>query len=313
MTQTFAMKRSSIYETQFVEENIYTGISPPSKVDLDVIEKSINHLGPYVINFSSLTIGQKVGQGGFGIVYRGMYNQTPVAIKQIKLEGLIQVNIEDFVAEASTMSKLSPHPNVVLFRGVTLPPDPFSIVVDFCEGGSLIDLLYSDKVISNVEKLSFIRDIAQGMCHLHKGVNGIAVIHRDLAVRNILLSRGNKAMVSDFGMARIMNQTENSRITKQEIGPIKWMAPESIEKRIYSVKSDVFSFGVVIWEIITRKQPWETLTGGQVSHKVIIGERMEIPSNCSKDLHEIIESCWKQNPEERPNFSTICDKLHSIV
>jgi len=190
----------------------------------------------------------------------------------------------------------------VLFRGITLPPDPISIVTDFCDGGSLSDLLEKEKKIDISRKIRWIRNIAKGMLHLHRGIPGKEVIHRDLAARNILLKNGF-AVITDFGMSRVKTTKEDSRKTQQSIGPVKWMSPEAIFEKQYSTKSDVFSFGVLIYEIITQRIPWDDLDIIQVSKKVSNGERMSIPKacHCPPSVKTLMEHCW-----------AICDYLSTL-
>jgi len=204
----------------------------------------------YIIPFNALEFGDIIGEGYFGSVFRGKYVKTSVAIK--KLKDFKETDKDPFIAEAKLMSLLTPHPNVVLFRGVTL--DPLCIVTDFCEGGSLRRYLISDAKIDEDRMYRWVEDIAKGMAHLHNGVGEkkVILLHRDLAARNILLKHGT-AQVSDFGMA-LSHETRDSMSIdySDEHLPVKWMAPEALMNNTFSAKSDVFSFGVVVWEIVTR-------------------------------------------------------------
>jgi len=208
----------------------------------------------------------------------------------------------------------------VLFRGITLPPDPISIVTDFCDGGSLYAYLFTaseDGSVRRVElswKLRVIQDVAKGMLHLHRGIQGKQVIHRDLAARNILLKNG-RGIITDFGLARMKVSLNTAQKTKQNVGPLKWMSPEAFLEKEYSTKSDVFSFAVVMYEVITQRPPWEGLTMVQASHQVAAGNRMTIPNdcNCPPSLKELIERCWAQEAATRPEFNEICDILSSII
>jgi len=173
---------------------------------------------PYIISWSKLKVMKQIGEGAFGSVYLGEYNKTEVAIKQLTKKEVNEEDIEEFNKEAELMKSLPVHPNVVLFRGITLPPDPISIVTDFCEGGSLSDLLEKEKKIDISTKIRWIRNIAKGMLHLHRGIPGKEVIHRDLAARNILLKNG-VAVITDFGMSRVKTTKEDSGKTQQSIGP----------------------------------------------------------------------------------------------
>jgi len=152
--------------------------------------------------------------------------------------------------------------------------------------------------------------IAQGMYHLHEN----KIIHRDLAARNILLHHG-ESKISDFGMSRSLNQ-QNEGKTKSMIGPIRWMAPESLGEQLYSSKSDIWTYGIVLYEIVARKEPHEKevqlLIGAKIRDE---GLTPEIPNDnddgddCPKCLKEVMEMCWKKDPTQRPEFDTICKFL----
>jgi len=213
------------------------------------------------------------------------------------------------MAEAMAMKDIPPHPNVVLFRGVTMSPDPLCIVLEYCKFGSLLHYLRSDEKITSEQKVKLAKHIARGMAHLHNGKKGVELIHRDLAARNILLKDGFVAAVSDFGMARMKDDSDDASHTQQNIGPIKWMSPESLEKKHYSKKSDIFSYGVVLYEIVAREEPWKGVAPGAVAYKVISGERLSIPSSSPPVLTQIMESCWSHNPQDRPEFLEIVNIL----
>jgi len=180
-------------------------------------------------------------------------------------------------------------------------------VTDYCDGGSLITHLKKHGPIDIKQLVKWALDIAKGMLHLHEGGEK-PVVHRDLAARNVLLCNG-KALVSDFGMARIKETEDDEVHTNSMVGPLKWMAPESIENFQFSTKSDVFSFGVVLWEMLTCETPWPGVNLVQAAAEVLKGTRMEIPQNCPAFLDEIITKCWAQDPADRPGFSEIIDTL----
>jgi len=214
------------------------------------------------------------------------------------------------MSEARLMSLLAPHPNVLLFRGVTV--EPFCIVTDFCDGGSLKNILSSTAEITYEQKLKWISDIAKGMAHLHNGVGDpkVILLHRDLASRNILLKSGN-AVVSDFGMA-LARDVRTSVREETDLVPIRWMAPESLLDNLYSTKSDVFSFGVVIWEIVTRRSPWSGERMNAIARNVIKGDRLIIPDDCDVELKKLMNMCWQAEVDDRPEFTEVCDYLHQM-
>jgi len=240
--------------------------------------------------------------------FRGIYHKTDVAIKRVHSRAVTEKLMEEFVAEAELMNLIPPHPHLVLFRGVTLPPDPWTIVVNYCNGGSLYAYLHKQDKLEDSVKLSFATDIAKGMVHLHFAIDGVEIIHRDLAARNILLSDG-RALVSDFGMARLKESNEDASKTQSVVGPLKWMAPESLRNQQYSRKSDVFSYGVLLYEIVTQADPWPSMNPVAATVQILNGERMAIPDDCPKTLRELMIKCWDNDPQKRPEFTEICDVL----
>jgi len=268
---------------------------------------------PYVLRIENIEVLKKIGEGAFGCVYLGMLNGTEVAIKLLSKSDASEMDIKEFLEEAELLRNLPMHPNVVLFRGVTVPPDQLSIVTDYCNGGSLSEYLKNHPNLPISEKIQFIKDIAKGMLHLHCGVPGKEVIHRDLAARNILLRNG-VAVITDFGLSRVKASVDDYQRTETNVGPVKWMSPESLFERKYSTKSDVFSFGVVIYEILAQEPPWKDLTPIETSAKVRDGYRMMLPKNCDcpPALQELMERCWAQRPSERPDFAEIYKTLNMI-
>jgi len=265
------------------------------------------NFGMFVIPYSDLAIGKKLGAGSFGEVYKGEYKKSKVAVKKVLDKGIIddEKKMAEFTEEAKLMKAILPHPNVVLFRGLTLPPDPLCIILAYCKHGSLHNFLKSDADIPEEQKLRWAKQIARGMVHIHTGRKGHEIIHRDLAARNILIGEGMIAAVSDFGMARLRESTDDASITRQNVGPVKWMAPEAIKSRAYSRKSDVYSYGVVLYEIVTRDEPWKGVQLAMVTYNVVSGKRLTIPKDCPPILAQIMEMCFREDPNDRPDFDQI--------
>jgi len=191
---------------------------------------------PGQIPLNELEIGNEIGQGTYGRVCVGKWKKYRVALKFCQNRG----QMEEFLREANLMITLPPHPNVVRMYGVSMDGTQPIIVMEYCGGGSLDTLLYDkDQHISDELKLRWVHEIAKGMNHLHK----FNVIHRDLAARNVLLSQSNfnkaQLKISDFGLSRVLQQDIEGK-TRNTFGPIRWMAPESIGRQVYSKKSDVW-------------------------------------------------------------------------
>jgi serine/threonine protein kinase len=176
--------------------------------------------------------------------------------------------------------------------------------------GSLDKVLHDkDHYIANEQKICWVHEIALGMRHLHK----YNIVHRDLAARNILLSHSNlidtHLKISDFGMSRVLQEDSASK-TRTGIGPVCWMAPESLREKIYSKKSDVWMFGILVYEIVSRCEPHYDKDPMRVSSLIRDeGVTPNIPNDCPHKLRQLMIICWNKQPEQRPSFETICEIL----
>jgi predicted Ser/Thr protein kinase len=254
------------------------------------------------ISFSELVVGNEIGEGSYGKVCLGKWNNAVVALKFCRKRG----KEEEFMREVRLMIKLPPHPNVVQMFGISLDgPQPI-IILEYCAEGSLDKILFDSNVkLDDEYKMRLVREIAAGMYHLHKH----NIVHRDLAARNILLTSGGAPKISDFGMSRILEKTEEGK-SLSNIGPIRWMAPESISQQTYSKKSDVWTFGIVVWEIVCQREPHTNVNPVEVG--ILIRDRYltpTIPNNCPQKLRQVMELCWQKQPDQRPGFETICAML----
>lgn len=249
---------------------------------------------------------EPIGTGAFGTVYRGKWRGASVAVKLVNLPRVVDKAMqEDFHREARLMQKLGNHPNVMQLIGVVAEPGYYAIVMPYCRLGSLHSALFKRKEkFSKKVLIRMARDAAAGILSLHCE----KVIHRDIAARNILLAENYKVLVTDFGLSRIKKEAEAH--TKSNLGPVRYMAPEAITRREYSEASDAFSFGVLLWEMVTRKEPWEGETVIEVAVKVgKEGKRLKIPDKCDPCMKELMEECWQENPADRPDFQRIHKKL----
>jgi hypothetical protein len=257
----------------------------------------------FLTPISSIKFERELGSGSFGKVFIGKWRQTTVALKVCNVPS----KMEDFLQEAALMMKLTPHPNVVQLLAISIDgPEPV-IVLEFCEEGSLDTMLFdSNTVITDEMKVKFASGIARGMLHLHTN----NLVHRDLAARNVLLQRG-VPKVSDFGMSRLL-QTDVATKTYSNIGPIRWMAPESLKNRTYSTKSDVWMFGIVLTEIASQSEPHVDKdpldVGAQIRDK---GVRPEMPEVMHPLLKSLIDMCLQYEPNDRPDFDAICQFIDS--
>jgi hypothetical protein len=256
------------------------------------------------IDSADIKLEKEVGRGAFGIVYKGTWKKVDVAVK--KASNMTQEQLESFIEEAVFMIKNVPHhPNIVQFFGAAIDPVPI-IVMEWLPNGALDSLLDDAAVsISTGQMVQWMLDIARGMSHLHS----LGVVHRDIAARNILLDKEMNPKVSDFGMSRKLSDSNEGQ-TNSTVGPIRWMAPEAIGNLKYSSKSDVWSFGCLCAEILTRRQPHPE-TDDIIALAVAIrdtGRTPLLPSSCPEWLRELIEiHIWNYDPNKRPEMSKIIE------
>jgi hypothetical protein len=271
----------------------------------------------WLFNADELKLGAVLGVGAFGIVRRAEWGEATVAVKQIKKSTLGGTDkaVADFEAEIGRMAALEPHESVVqLFGVVELRNGDVGAVMEFCAHGALADALYGDKarVMSEAQMWRIAGGAARGLVHLHAH----KIVHRDIAARNVLLAGDELqpvAKLSDFGMARDVSESMYSdaeQQTKASIGPVRWMAPEQLERLAYSKASDVFAFGVLLYEIFARSQPWPGVANVNVITSVVAGRRMEVSRGVPAQMRELMAHCWAHEPTERPSADTVCSEIN---
>lgn len=271
--------------------------------------------------------GIKLGGGQFGNVYQGTLtlNKNPivVAVKVVKSdipdENYKKKENEDLLEEAKLMSKLGIHPNIVSLIGIhkeqEKPEEPNKVCIQFCENGSLLSYLLKSEKITEKELIKICKHIANGMEYIVSK----NIVHRDLAARNILVSQYNTFKVSDFGMSVKMVSDDSNEYTYTEEGkikiPLRWCDPELLknEKKIFSEGTDVWSFGIVMIEILQKgSRPYINMNNIQVIQYISSGNRISKPENCSDAIYNIIKNCWKEYPKDRYTFKIIKEKLKNI-
>eukprot|EP01130_Rhizamoeba_saxonica_P013825 TRINITY_DN5942_c0_g1_i1.p1 TRINITY_DN5942_c0_g1~~TRINITY_DN5942_c0_g1_i1.p1 ORF type:complete len:739 (+),score=139.65 TRINITY_DN5942_c0_g1_i1:112-2217(+) len=258
------------------------------------------------INPKEIYISQRIGKGTCGIVHLATWNGTHVAVKKIFRSLLHADKIKEFTQEARLLGGLR-HPNVVLFMGVCVSSDELSIVTEYIQKGSLRDVLNKEPEIF-AENYPLIRnmslDVARGMNYLHN--YDPPIIHRDLKSENILVTSGYKCKVTDFGLAKFDSGMARSHTF---CGTIPWLSPEIFSGEGYTRKADVYSYGIVIWEILTQNEPYHGKNKPEIILGVQEGNRPEIPEYVPDELNHLITSCWDNDPEKRYPFNTIIKLL----
>ncbi|XP_076883495.1 serine/threonine-protein kinase STY46-like [Bidens hawaiensis] len=259
------------------------------------------------IDSRHLILDHKVASGSYGDLYKGTYRSQEVAIKILKTERVNTDLQKEFAQEVYILRKVR-HKNVVQFIGACTKPPSLCIVTEYMSGGSVYDYLHKQRGTFKLPTLLKVSiDISMGMNYLHQN----NIIHRDLKAANLLMDEHEVVKVADFGVARVKAQTG---VMTAETGTYRWMAPEVIEHKPYDHKADVFSFGVVLWELLTGKLPYEYLTPLQAAVGVVQkGLRPTIPKNTPPKLAELLEKCWQQDPSLRPDFTEIIEILKEIA
>ncbi|XP_068599258.1 tyrosine-protein kinase ABL2 [Brachionichthys hirsutus] len=250
---------------------------------------------------TDITMKHKLGGGQYGEVYVGVwkkYNLT-VAVKTLKEDTM---EVEEFLKEAAVMKEVK-HPNLVQLLGVCTLEPPFYIVTEYMPHGNLLDYLRDcDKEEVNAVVLLYMAtQISSAMEYLEKK----NFIHRDLAARNCLVGENHVVKVADFGLSRLMTGDTYTAHAGAKF-PIKWTAPESLAYNTFSIKSDVWAFGVLLWEIATYgMSPYPGIDLSQVYDLLEKGYRMEQPEGCPPKVYELMRACWQWGPLDRPSFAEI--------
>jgi len=292
------------------QNNNNNNLQPPPQQQLKTsggVTKQESYHSDIEISFSELNITSKLGEGTFGVVYKGTWRGSSVAIKQLKINEHVNNQVlEEFRKELTILSRLR-HPNIVLLMAACTSPPNLCFVTEFLPGGSLYDALHSKKIKMNMQlykKLAI--QIAQGMNYLH--LSGI--IHRDIKSLNLLLDEHMNVKICDFGLSKL--KSKSTEMTKSIGSPI-WMSPELLMGEDYTEKVDVYAFGIILWELGTGELPYAGLDSVQLALAVTTKSlRPPIPNVWPPTLVNLIQSCWHQDPHMRPNFSEILNQLEKI-
>ncbi|XP_052135046.1 probable serine/threonine-protein kinase SIS8 isoform X1 [Oryza glaberrima] len=263
----------------------------------------------FEILWEDLAIGEQVGQGSCGTVYHALWYGSDVAVKVFSKYEYSEDMILTFRQEVALMKKLR-HPNVILFMGAIASLQRLCIVTEFLPRGSLFRLLQKNAgKLDPRRRVHMAIDIARGMNYLHN--SSPPIVHRDLKSSNLLVDKNWTVKVADFGLSRL--KLETFLTTKTGKGTPQWMAPEVLRNEPSNEKSDVYSYGVILWEIATQKIPWDNLNTMQVVGAVgFMDHRLDIPSDVDPQWASMIESCWDSDPQRRPSFQELLDQLRDL-
>ncbi|XP_068700593.1 ephrin type-A receptor 5-like isoform X3 [Montipora foliosa] len=267
------------------------------------------------IERNKIKLDKMIGQGEFADVYKGIL-QTPkgkqaMAVKVLR-PGSDEKNQKDFLSEASIMGQFN-HPNVIQLTGVVTQSRPMMIVTEFLANGSLDYFLKSRKgELSTTQLLGMAKDVACGMVYLSE----MNFIHRDLAARNILVGDNMSCKVSDFGLSRELadDNPESEYETQGGKIPVRWTAPEALQHRTFSSASDVWSYGILLWEIMSfADRPYWEWNNYDVINRVKTGYRLPPPMSCPKVVHDLMLNCWDSDKNKRLKFSDIVTRIDELL
>ncbi|XP_070499809.1 tyrosine-protein kinase Abl isoform X1 [Chironomus tepperi] len=260
------------------------------------------------ISRTDIVMKHKLGGGQYGEVYEAIWKRygNTVAVKTLKEDVMA---LKDFLEEAAIMKEMK-HPNLVQLIGVCTREPPFYIITEFMSHGNLLDFLRAAgrETLDAVALLYMATQIASGMSYLESR----NFIHRDLAARNCLVGDNNLVKVADFGLARLMRDDTYTAHAGAKF-PIKWTAPEGLAYNKFSTKSDVWAFGVLLWEIATYgMSPYPGIDLTDVYHRLESGYRMDIPPGCPPEVYELMRKCWQWSATDRPTFKCIHHDLEHM-
>uniref|UniRef100_U3JVZ0 Fibroblast growth factor receptor n=1 Tax=Ficedula albicollis TaxID=59894 RepID=U3JVZ0_FICAL len=281
-----------------------------------------------------LILGKPLGEGCFGQVVLaeaiGLDKDKPnrvtkVAVKMLKSDAT-EKDLSDLISEMEMMKMIGKHKNIINLLGACTQDGPLYVIVEYASKGNLREYLQARRppgmeycynpARAPEEQLSF-KDLVSCAYQVARGMEYLAskkCIHRDLAARNVLVTEDNVMKIADFGLARDVHHIDYYKKTTNGRLPVKWMAPEALFDRIYTHQSDVWSFGVLLWEIFTLGgSPYPGVPVEELFKLLKEGHRMDKPSNCTNELYMMMRDCWHAVPSQRPTFKQLVEDLDRIV
>ncbi|XP_036378749.1 ephrin type-B receptor 1 isoform X1 [Megalops cyprinoides] len=269
------------------------------------------------IDVSCVKIEEVIGAGEFGEVYKGRLKlpgkrELYVAIKTLKA-GYSEKQRRDFLSEASIMGQFD-HPNIIRLEGVVTKSRPVMIITEFMENGALDSFLrQNDGQFTVIQLVGMMRGIAAGMKYLAE----MNYVHRDLAARNILVNSNLVCKVSDFGLSRYLQDNTSDPTYTSSLGgkiPVRWTAPEAIAYRKFTSASDVWSYGIVMWEVMSfGERPYWDMSNQDVINAIEQDYRLPPPMDCPAALHQLMLDCWQKDRNARPKFAEIVNTLDKMI
>ncbi|XP_073140037.1 serine/threonine-protein kinase EDR1 isoform X2 [Henckelia pumila] len=303
-TDNFTRTQNESMQHRLTEKKLRETEVAGCAVDLSAkyVATVIDDVGECEILWENLVIGERIGLGSYGEVYHAEWNDTEVAVKKFLDQDFSGAALDEFKREVRIMRRLR-HPNIVLFMGAVTRPPNLSIVSEFLPRGSLYRIIHRPHCqIDENRRIKMALDVAKGMNCLHTSTP--TIVHRDLKSHNLLVDNNWNVKVCDFGLSRLKHNTFLS--SKSTAGTPEWMAPEILRNEPSNEKCDVYSFGVILWELATLKLPWSEMNPIQVVGAVgFQNRRLEITKEVDPLVARIICECWQTEPNLRPSFSQL--------
>ncbi len=262
-----------------------------------------------VVEWADIKPIRKLGEGAFGEVMLAEWNGVEVAVKIFK--NATKEAADDFKHEAVMMAKVAHHPHVVRFIGAAFKDGSIAMVLALCSGGSLLSAL-ENKRLDALAKTRILRETASALAFLHS----LGIVHRDIAARNVLLDGTGNAKLADLGMSRILEDKQGEQTTKNDVGPIRWMAPEAIKNRKYSAASDCFSFAILMVEVWSDGAlPYYDI-GSLVDVAMAVlndDARPQIPEDTPTAHERLLRRLWSHEASARPSMADVVEQLGSAA
>ncbi|EDV30048.1 uncharacterized protein Dana_GF15984 [Drosophila ananassae] len=267
---------------------------------------SLDALQATYVDFNEIRLEEKVGHGSYGVVCKAIWRDKLVAVKEF----FASAEQKDIEKEVKQLSRVK-HVNIIALHGISSFQQSTYLIMEYAEGGSLHNFLHGKvkPAYSLAHAMSWARQCAEGLAYLH-AMTPKPLIHRDVKPLNLLLTnKGRNLKICDFGTV-----ADKSTMMTNNRGSAAWMAPEVFEGSKYTEKCDIFSWAIVLWEVLSRKQPFKGIDNAYtIQWKIYKGERPPLLTTCPKRIENLMTACWKTAPEDRPSMQYIVGVMHEIV
>jgi serine/threonine protein kinase len=262
----------------------------------------------YFINYDEFSLKIKVGEGGFGEVFLGFWHGKKIAVKKLTVKNSkFMDNLNKFINEINIISSLR-HPNIVLYMGASIEKDNYYMITEYLPRGSLFDYIHRDRgKITEREQINIAYEIAVALKYLHSR----NVIHCDLKSSNILIDDNWKIKIGDFGLSRFLKKELEGNSGR--IGTPHWMAPEILKGKKYEHSADIFSFGMIMWEILSLEIPYYGINPYQVISLVADQRKIvQVPKEGHPEIRKLIKQCIEYDSSKRPKLDDIVEILEKL-